>query len=215
MDMDLRVSKQEKKNLDCEEVPIDNTSHSMTPGYNVSVAEGRCYLLSLNLFAKPFSKIRVGRTFTFHPILISTYQWQSQRADQSRRTPHTPRSTPCSDSSQIWQFWCFGRRPDIWLTRLCLPPQNLHSQDQLESVKRWLHFTTKRRSSHPGSLGHPLDVDVLGIFEIAFQIEGPKHSTALVIDEKTSSLKAVRVSSCNDGVPIQEKATDSAVSGVI
>merc|ERR1719370_1219695 len=37
------------------------------------------------------------------------------------------------------------------------------------------HETSIHRiSSNPGSLGHPLDVYVLCIFEIAFQIKGPK-----------------------------------------
>ena len=71
------------------------------------------------------------------------------------------------------------------------------------------------RSSHPGSLGHPLNVDCLGIFEVSFQVEGPKVGGAFLIDEEAASLKAVCVSSCNKGVSIQDNATNATVSRVI
>ena len=78
-----------------------------------------------------------------------------------------------------------------------------------------MSFFKSVSDSHPGSLGHPLDVDRLGVFEGSLQVEGPKVGSAFFVDEEAAALKAICVSSCHDGVAVQENTTNTSVSMVI
>ena len=96
------MPKLKEKYLYGEEVPINNASNSMTPSYNVAVAEVQFYLSSPFNFESVRPTIlqlyhgRKNQTFTFQEGKINflTCQRQSQKADRIRRTRRTPHSTP-------------------------------------------------------------------------------------------------------------------------
>ena len=68
---------------------------------------------------------------------------------------------------------------------------------------------------YPSSLCHGVDVDSLGLFDVALQVEGPEHRSAFVVDEETTSLEAVGVAGRHESVPVEKNSSDASVARVV
>ena len=75
------------------------------------------------------------------------------------------------------------------------------------------HIQTTR--VYPSSLCHGVDVDSLGLFEVALQVKGPEHCGALLVDEEATSLKAVGVAGRHESVPVEKNPSDASVARVV
>ena len=68
---------------------------------------------------------------------------------------------------------------------------------------------------YPSSLCHRIDVDSLGLFEVALKVEGPEHCGAFLVDEEATSLEAVGVAGCHESVPVEKNSSDASVARVV
>ena len=81
----------------------------------------------------------------------------------------------------------------------------------------WCHIIYKQQTTtvYPSSLCHGVDVDSLGLFDVALKVEGPEHRSAFVVDEETTSLEAVGVPSRHKSVSVQKNSSDASVARVV
>ena len=69
--------------------------------------------------------------------------------------------------------------------------------------------------TYPSSLCHGVDVDRLGLFEVALKVKGPEHRGALLVDEEATSLEAVGVAGRHESVPVEKNSSDASVARVV
>ena len=81
----------------------------------------------------------------------------------------------------------------------------------------WCHITYKQQTTivYPSSLCHGVDVDSLGLFEVALQVKGPEHCGAFLVDEEATSLEAVGVAGRHESVPVEKNSSDASVARVV
>ena len=82
---------------------------------------------------------------------------------------------------------------------------DLYNQEVISNISR----------TYPSSLCHGVDVDSLGLFDVALKVEGPEHRSALVVDEEATSLEAVRVPGRHKSVSVQKNSSDASVARVV
>ena len=81
----------------------------------------------------------------------------------------------------------------------------------------WCHIIYKQQTTtvYPSSLCHGVDVDRLGLFEVALKVKGPEHCGAFLVDEEATSLEAVGVAGRHESVPVEKNSSDASVARVV